>query len=351
MIMAQNNITTLKSILLIVIGLLSTTASMAQQKTDSLILNVGKSKIIFLINDQADLKSMQNYDLNQILDHLSARLTGDSTLVREDGTAVDDTTVVVNEQKVSNRDKIVEQDDKATDESEEVSEVEVSRKLRRGTFHSFNFDIGTNNYLQDGAFPDETNEPYSVKPFGSWYVGISSIYKTYVGGPLYLEWGGGVSWYNFKFENKSVRLRDTDNGVEFFEATDTDVEFVKSKLTVAYAHVSFVPMLEFGRHRRYRDKQFWHNWWNNDGDNRGFRIGFGGYAGYKIDSYTKAVIDNGDKEKDRNHDNFHLENFRYGARIQMGYRGTDLFFNYDFNELFSEGGGPKLNAFSFGIIF
>jgi hypothetical protein len=34
----------------------------------------------------------------------------------------------------------------------------------------------------------------------------------------------------------------------------------------------------------------------------------------------------------------------------MSVRSLDVFFNYDLNDLFNEGRGPELNAFSFGII-
>jgi hypothetical protein len=37
--------------------------------------------------------------------------------------------------------------------------------------------------------------------------------------------------------------------------------------------------------------------------------------------------------------------------MQIGFKGTDFFFNYDMNELFAENKGPKLNAFSFGVSF
>ena len=72
--------------------------------------------------------------------------------------------------------------------------------------------------------------------------------------------------------------------------------------------------------------------------------------GYRIDSYTKQMYyENGDKMKTHNHDNYYLNNLRYGLRLQLGFRDTDIFFNYDMNELFTDGKGPKLNAFSFGI--
>jgi len=313
------------------------TDSYAQQKTDSLIINVGESKIIFLVRDIKDLESMQQYDLNQVLDHLRVKLMGDSTLVRENGTEVNDTTVLVDNKE-----------DKIANKSEPSNEEPKDVKLKLGTQHSFNFDIGMNNYLQDGEFPGASNELYTVKPFGSWYVGISSIYKSYISKPFYIEWGGGVSWYNFKFENTRTRVTDGDDMVIFSESQQPDIGFKKSKLTVAYVHASFVPMLDFGKPTKY-SKKFWRSW-TNSYDRRGFRIGLGGYVGYKIDSYTKTVVDDGGKEKDRSHDDYHLESFRYGTRLQLGYRGTDLFFNYDLNELFVEDSGPKLNAFSFGII-
>ncbi|MTI22352.1 hypothetical protein E1176_15070 [Fulvivirga sp. RKSG066] len=337
--MALNKIAT--TILSLVIAGAASLPAIAQEKTDSLILNVGKSKIIFLINDKEDLKSMQEYDLNEILDHLSLRLTGDSTIIKSNGSTLSDTTVIVNrEEQVINEPE---------EEAKEVEVVYHYDKRRTRTKHSFNFDIGTNNYVtEDGKFPDENNELYTVKPFGSWYVGINSIYKSYIGGPLYLEWGGGVSWYNFKFENTRTRLEDTDNGAVFFEDLDPDLDFDKSKLTVFYGNLYMVPMLQFGKGKKGRS-QSWRGLWNDD---RGgsFRIGAGGYIGYKLDSYTKFVIDKDDDDKVRNHDNFHLENLRYGARLQMGYRGTDLFLNVDINELFIENKGPKLHAFSFGII-
>ncbi len=53
-------------------------------------------------------------------------------------------------------------------------------------------------------------------------------------------------------------------------------------------------------------------------------------------SHSKVVYEeDGDKEKDEDTDSFYLNNFRYGAqRCRSGFRSTDLFFNYDINELF-----------------
>lgn len=226
-----------------------------------------------------------------------------------------------------------------------------NRKRRRsrneGTFNDFKIDIGINNFLEDGESPSNSNAPYAVRSFGSWYIALKSINDTHVGGPLHLLWGPEISWYNFKFENEGIRLNEGPDGVEFSEVP-SDVDANKSKLTAAFVNFSAVPMLRFGDGRRRH-----HNWdgFHFGGQDEGFRIGVGAYAGYRIASYTKTVVEEGgDKDKDRDKDGFFLENFRYGARLQAGFRGVDIFVNYDLNELFSENRGPELNAFSFGVV-
>ncbi|UII29856.1 hypothetical protein LVD17_16270 [Fulvivirga ulvae] len=321
----------------------------AQEQTDSLIINVGKSKIIFLVRDKQDLETLKNYDLNAILDQLSLKLENDSTgLVKEENgqtTLLSDTTIVMDNTGNNANEALA-----TNSEGDGCSDCGVKHQKSR---HYFNIDIGTNNYINDGKFPDETDELYTVRPFGSWYVGINSVNSTYIGGPLYIEWGPSVTWYNFKFQNDRVRVIDGSDGTTFAEDTDLpDADFKKSKLTVAYANFSLIPMFSLGEPRKVK-KDIWP--WDNkkewQEEQRGFRIGAGGYIGYRIASYSKIVYDDGSKEKDKDKDNYNLNNFRYGLRLQMGYRGTDLFFNYDMNELFTEGKGPKLNAFSFGITF
>lgn len=228
---------------------------------------------------------------------------------------------------------------------------ERKTKYRKGTHNHFKIDFGINNYLENNDFPDANNALYSVKPFGSWYVALNAINKTNVAGPLFVEWGGGFSWYNFKYENTDTRITKTNNGV-VFDKDPRDINPIKSKLSASFINVSVVPLLDFGYSERT------HNYWRfPDGDieidfrrKYGLRIGFGGYAGYRLGSHSKQVYSlNGDREKDRETSNFFINNIRYGLRAQLGAGRVDLFANYDLNELFSDNKGPKLNAFSFGF--
>ena len=132
---------------------------------------------------------------------------------------------------------------------------------------------------------------------------------------------------------------ETSNGVEFPEY-ETSLD--KSKLTAAYINLPLMVHLDFA-----------------DNNKRGLKLAFGGYAGYKVGSYTKIVYhENGDRQKDKEHSNFRLNDWRYGLRAEVGVgedkfdSGLRLFFNYDLNTLFVENSNlPKLNAFSFGVRF
>ena len=319
---------------------------------DTVVVNFGRnSQIIFQVNSQEDLETLKQYDLNALLKDISMKIEktereGEVLVVEDENGKkyLKDTTIVINpETGEENTVTEIPTDSTSTstsastgDDNDHDDDPDIAKVF---DVH-LNFDLGTNNYLQDGKFPDENNAPYTVRPWGSWYVGIQAINTTRVSKRLRLHWGVGVDWYNFKFEGDRTLIEETDDGLNFLQVPDTGgVDFKKSKLTVAYLSTSLVPELQFGKKGK-------------DG-HKGFRIGLGGYAGYRIDSYTKLVFRNqdNDKKKDKDHDNFFLNNFRYGLRLQLGFDDVDFFANYDLNELFIEDRGPKLNAFSFGVTF
>lgn len=333
---------------------------------DSIVIKVGESsKVIFAIH-KSDLQTLKYYDFQALMNDMIKKLEKDdsSTLQAPPSNYLknQDENTIVTESKTgttyewpedeSSHDRFDNDNDdngwvtyENNDRSYRNGERDNHKRYRgRRTSHSINFDVGTNNFLSDGKFPDSNNDLYTVKPFGSWYVGINSIQRTRIAGKLFLEWGVGVSWYNFKFENEKTIMSKDDTGVVF--ATDMrDLDFKKSKLTASYVNASFIPVFDFGGNRR-KPMLF------DSRSANSFRLGVGPYVGYRIDSYTKQVyVENNDKNKDRNHDNFYIDNIRYGTRLQIGFQDVDLFFNYDMNELFSKGKGPALNAFSFGVTF
>ena len=220
------------------------------------------------------------------------------------------------------------------------------KKIRQnfGTQYGLGVDVGFNNYLHEGEFPDEDVAP-AVRPWGSWYVALKIKNRTHAAGNLFLQWGFDVSWYNFKFEHRDTRIIKGADNIQF-ERDTRDLDFLKSKLTAAYLNASFIPTLHFGGHRG----RGWN--WGNFCKRDGFSIGIGGYGGYRLDSYTKYVFkEEGDKKRDRERSDFFLNNWRYGLRMEVGIDAIDLFFHYDLNDLFASGKGPELNAISFGLAF
>jgi hypothetical protein len=319
----------MKKTFLIIAMFILAIAVQAQHKQDTVVIELAKtSRVIFTMRDKQDLDILKHYDFNQLFGDILKRLE-----VR-DTSALDS---AKNAPAVAEEKPAVEED-WSTDGDDDDDD-----KPRRRTTQSFNIDLGTNNYLADGKFPEADNALYAVRPWGSWYVGLASVQRTRLGNKFFLEWGLGASWYNFKFEQDNVILQKTDNGLAFVEDL-RDAEFKKSKLSASFVTASLVPVIDFGGHGEKSRV------WDDDADS--FRFGVGPYVGYRISSHTKVVyVEDGGREKDKERDNFYLNNFRYGLRFQIGYRSTDLFFNYDLNELFAAGKGPKLNAFSFGVTF
>lgn len=323
------------SVLIMSLGIIS--AAQAQEG-DSVVIRVGKeSKVTFSIKDKKDLETLKHYDFQSLMDDMLKKLEARDTtpLTKSSSEYLKDT--VKKEAPV----QATEDWDKEWNSDRENKSKK--NRYERKTHSSFNIDLGMNNYLQNGQFPSGSSaELYTVKPWGSWYVGLNSILRTRITRKLFLEWGGGVSWYNFKFENYKTVISKDDNGV-IFSLDPRDLNFQKSKLTVAYVNISAVPVFDFGDNGRKSTFFDGHH-------SSSFRIGFGPYAGYRLDSYSKQMwFQDGDKHKSHNHDSFYLDNFRYGLRLQLGFRDTDIFFNYDLNELFLANKGPKLNAISFGI--
>jgi hypothetical protein len=303
---------------------------------DTVVIAVGDaSRVIFDIRNPKDLQTLKQYDLQAVVNELTSKLE------KRDTRPVEKTSQdFLKDEQVYTL---------ADDEAEHWDQDGRHNKRRyryysKRTYQSFNVDLGTNNYLTEGKFPDNDNYPFTVRPWGSWYVGLAITQRTRITRILFLEWSGGVSWYNFKFQNERVIIQKDDEGITFPE-DPRDLDYKKSKLTVSYVNFFLVPVLDFGEGS---SKGMIFDGRNNDS----FRVGFGPYVGYRIDSYTKQVYkENGDKEKDHNHDNFYLNNLRYGLRLQLGIEDIDVFVNYDLNDMFVAGRGPQLNAFSFGITF
>jgi hypothetical protein len=178
--------------------------------------------MVFYINEKGDLQALESYDLNALVTDMKSKIESDTvTSNEEDGdqylkdsvnTATD---ALEREAYSSNKerdDHRYDRDENNHDEGDRDyyewrnrGDRDIIINNRLGSNHFINFDFGINNFFEDGKSPSSNNEQYTVKPWGSWYFAVNSIHKSKVVGNLSLEWGAGVSWYNFKFEDASTR--------------------------------------------------------------------------------------------------------------------------------------------------
>lgn len=204
------------------------------------------------------------------------------------------------------------------DEGETVS-LKKYPKSRGG----LTFDIGINQWI-------ETEPAPAVKPWGSWNPAINAFHTYQATKNFALKSTLGVSWYNFKFENRNLQALRNADGV-YFEEHPSQTG-IRSKISASYLNLTLVPTIRTS-------------------DNN-FRFGIGGYGGMRLGGRGKFVYrdTNGNRAKEFQMGNMYANDFRYGLRSEIGIGEVDLYINYDLNEFFQSNKGPKVNALSFGII-
>ena len=343
------------SVLTLIAGFIlsSTSNSLAQSQADTVIIDFGdSSKVNVFIQNQKDAKEIRNLDWNLIMERTANYLEEahqnndkaenerkkkeisdveetEDTSKKEDGKT---TTIIFGTKGIR-----IEHDE---DGDGVADERKPKTKYRRTTHYQIPIEFGLNNYFQNGNFGETpTGEDHELRTWGSRYFAFGTMFKTQIGGrksPLLIQYGLEASWNNFMFSGDNYAL-ETLNGIEFPEYENS---LEKSKLTAAYINLPLMVHLDFAENNK-----------------RGLKLAFGGYAGYRVGGYTKIVYrENGDRQKDKEHSNFLLNDWRYGLRAEIGIgedkfdSGLRLFFSYDLNPLFTDNSNaPQLNAFSFGI--
>jgi hypothetical protein len=215
----------------------------------------------------------------------------------------------------------------------------ITRRRVKRLDNEWVLDVGINNFLEKGAFPD--GKPYAVKN-GLDYVAITTSIVTHIGGsknPFFFHSGLEISWNALMFEEQKRIARGADR-VELEQLKDAqgnNIGLRKSKLGITYLSIPL--MLEFNPGRA--------------GKSKGFHAGIGGYVGVKLKSWSKVKFD--DSKKERVVDGFYLNTLRYGVMGEVGYSWMTLFAKYDLNPLFRSGKSfdpnSDLNVLNIGLRF
>ncbi|SHJ51186.1 Outer membrane protein beta-barrel domain-containing protein [Hymenobacter daecheongensis DSM 21074] len=227
--------------------------------------------------------------------------------------------------------------DSASDSARTAKSKRKREENANKTVHSnFNVDLGLNALVNRSPWRDISGQEqtFDLKPLGSRYVALTYHYDIRVGGkgsPFHLITGPELAFNNYMFE-KNRRLTATDTRTDILREPILGLE--KSKLAVTTINLPLLAELSF------RDKK----------GNKAFRIGGGGYAGYRLSSHTKIKYESeGTTRKDKDRGSFNLEDFQYGLQGGIGVHGVDLFVKYGLNDLFKDNRGPKGQTISFGV--
>jgi len=314
--------------------------------SDSVIVEFGKSgKVVIIINNKEDFEKLKSMNINEIIRELDLKQNGDNgelTIVqiqKKDGTSKD--IVRVNENGMETEVQIggirV-----LVDESGLNTKVKIESGLKKKAdppFRTFfNVDLGVSNYLDAASGIPSSDNPYAVKGWGSWNVGLNWMAAQRISKGVYWNFGIGFQFYNFKFENRDFQAVRGDDQIEFLQRNDVDG--FKSKISASYITAMTMLELDFGK--------------MNDNGGNGLRVAVGPYLGYRLGGQSKYVYEElggSGRRKDKQNTGLYLQNFRYGLRGEVGVGRVTFFSTYDLNELFQEGQGPALNPITFGIVF
>lgn len=312
---------------------------------DSVIVEFGNSgKIIMIVDNKEDFERLKAMDVNQIIRELDLKLD------KESG----EMTVVEIRHKDGNKEIIrIHEDGPETkvyvgrwrvivDESGSRTQIKVEsgpkKEQENPDFRTyFNVDLGVNNYFENNAVPGERSI-HGVKGWGSWNAGINWMASQKLRKGRYWDFGIGVQWYNFKFENRSYQAVNGVDGIEFINRTD--VNGFKSKISASYLTALTLLRWDFGK--------------MNDNDRNGLRVAIGPYAGYRLGGRSKFVyreFDGSGRKKTKEPIGANLNNFRYGLRGEIGFKSVTFFTTYDFNSLIQKDRGPSLHPIAFGLVF
>lgn len=314
-------------------------------ENDTIIVEFGKSgKIVIVVDNKDDFERLKNMNVNQIIRELDLTVnedTGELVVVEVSGKKGTKEIVKVTEDW--NKTEVTVGGIRVlVDETNPTTKVKVETGVRKKSdppFRTyFNLDLGLNNYLdENGNFPS-TSQPYAVKGWGSWNVGLNFFASQRISKGLRWDMGLGFQWYNFKFENRDFQAVRGEDQIDFIQRAD--VAGFKSKISASYLTAMGLFKMDFGR--------------MNDQGRKGMRMAVGPYAGYRLGGTSKFVhrpLEGGNRRKEHANTGIYLNNFRYGVRGEVGVGRVNFFATYDINQLFQAGQGPELNPIAFGIIF
>jgi hypothetical protein len=223
--------------------------------------------------------------------------------------------------------------------------VEVKKEHRQKfNGHWGGFQIGVNGYLnKNNSFnvPDQyefldLNYAKSLNYQLNLYEQNINLARQHFG----MITGIGLQWTVYCLSKDVMLIADStpiygyhgSRGDEF-HAPNPDRDYKKSKLRLTYLTV---PVLF-----EYQTNRF--------SKTSSFHITGGVVGGWAFNIRSKAVWEDGGKQKSKVHDDYGIQPFRWDAYAGIGWGKINLFATYAMNQLFKKDRGPELYPFTLGL--
>ena len=205
--------------------------------------------------------------------------------------------------------------------------------------HWSGIELGLNNYLNKDYTigPKSSDEYMSLNSSRSIQFNLNFVQHSFgiAGNRFGMVTGMGLEFFNYFFRHNNTIETDPQGSIipRYYDPIDLE----KSKLTMSYLTVPILFEFQFP---------------GELSNSHRLRISVGVIGGLKLGSHTKVVYSvNGDRKKDKNHDDFSINPFRYGFTARVGYKHINIYSDFYPVSLFEKGKGPVLYPFSIGIAF
>ncbi|WP_223649779.1 porin family protein [Hymenobacter psoromatis] len=197
------------------------------------------------------------------------------------------------------------------------------------------FDLGlnalVNNHVERAA-GQPGSAPPDLRTGGSRYVSFGLNFQQRLGGrrsPLYLAVGPEFAFNNYMLEGNYKWLNQ--NGLTSTVLETSGRQYQKTKLATSTLTVPL--MLQLNTHGHSH-----------------FRLGAGGFVGYRLASWTKLkYFEEGTTYKDKDYGSYNLNDWQYGLQGTIGFKTLTFFAKYSLNPLFRDGQGLQAQTLSFGL--
>jgi hypothetical protein len=195
----------------------------------------------------------------------------------------------------------------------------ATEKLNKQNF--FNQGVlayGLNNVMVDNKLSSDYNG-YSSHFFEAGYTFKHRLFKN--NWNYFLKYGGSLLFNNLKLKNNQIH---TKKGELAIFSQDLEVSKLKNVQFIIPLHfeIDFSKPTIINGYKRYNREKF-------------FRMGLGGYAGYRLFTRQTLKYKSDDLSiKEKSTGNHNLNNCAYGLSGYLGYRSISLYVKKDLNNLF-----------------